>query len=326
MSLSKERLLSFYETMNRIRKFEEQAKESFAVGDVQGFVHLSNGEEAVPVGVSACLNEDDYITSTHRGHGHVIAKGADPKIMLAELCGRVDGYNKGKGGSMHIANRKLGILGANGIVGAGQVIAAGSALASKIRKDGKVTVCYFGDGASNEGTFHEALNFAAVHKLPVVFACSNNMYAISTRFNKSSNNINIADRAIGYGIPGAIVDGNDVEKVYTETKKAIERARNGEGPTLMEYKTFKHRGHYEGDPAPYRPEEELDEWMRRDPIALLRNRLLDEGIATEDEVAAVEKKTDDEIKAALDFALNSPFADEASVLKDLYSDIVEEGK
>ena len=326
MSLSKERLLSFYETMNRIRKFEEQAKESFAVGDVQGFVHLSNGEEAVPTGVSACLNENDYITSTHRGHGHVIAKGADLKIMLAELCGRVDGYNKGKGGSMHIANRKLGILGANGIVGAGQVIAAGSALASKIKKDGKVTICYFGDGASNEGTFHEALNFAAVHKLPVVFACSNNMYAISTRFNKSSNNINIADRAIGYGIPGAIVDGNDVEKVYEETKKAVARARNGEGPTLMEYKTFKKRGHYEGDPAPYRPEEELDEWMRRDPIVLLRNRLIDEGLATEDEVAAVEKKTDDEIKAALEFALKSPFADEASVLKDLYSDIVEEGK
>lgn len=312
--------------MNRIRKFEEQAKESFAVGDVQGFVHLSNGEEAVPTGVSACLNEDDYITSTHRGHGHVLAKGADPKIMLAELCGRVDGYNKGKGGSMHIANSKLGILGANGIVGAGQVIAAGAALASKIKKDRKVTICYFGDGASNEGTFHEALNFAAVHKLPVVFACINNMYAISTRLHKSSNNINIADRAIGYGIPGVIVDGNDVEKVYEETKKAVDRARSGEGPTLMEYKTFKHRGHYEGDPAPYRPEEELEEWLAKDPILLLRNRLLEQGIASEEEVAAVEKDTDDEIKAAHEFALESSFADEASVLKDLYSDIVEEGR
>ena len=326
MDLSKERLLEFYDMMNRIRRFEEQCKDSFALGEVQGFVHLSIGEEAVPTGVSACLNADDYITSTHRGHGHVLAKGADPKIMLAELCGRVDGYNKGKGGSMHIANRALGILGANGIVGAGQTISVGAALASKIKKDGKVTVCYFGDGASNEGSFHEALNFASVHKLPVIFACSNNMYAISTRFHRSSNNVNIADRAVGYGIPGVIVDGNDVVAVYEETQKAVERARSGEGPTLMEFKTFKHRGHFEGDAAAYRPVEELEEWLAKDPLTVMKTKLLADKIATEEELAVIEEKAIAEIAAAREFALNSPFADETSVLKDLYSDLVEEGR
>lgn len=326
MSLSKQKMLDLYEMMVRIRKFEEQAKDSFADGYVQGFVHLSIGEEAVPTGVCANLNDDDYITSTHRGHGHVLAKKAKTDIMLAELYGRADGYNRGKGGSMHIANRELGILGANGIVGAGQPISCGAALASKIRKDNKVTVCFFGDGASNEGTFHEALNAASAWNLPVVFVCTNNLYGISTRISRSSKNENIADRAVGYGIPGKIADGNDVVAVLEASKEAIDRARNGGGPTLLEFKSYRHRGHFEGDPGLYKPEEEQAEWMAKDPLIVMKNRLLNENIASAEEVQAVEDKITKEIAAAHEFAMKSPFPDPSTVLEDLYTDIIEEGR
>lgn len=325
MNLSKQEMLDLYEMMYRIRRFEEQAQESFADGYVQGFVHLSIGEEAVPTGVCANLKDSDYITSTHRGHGHVLAKKAKTNLMLAELYGRADGYNKGKGGSMHIANRELGILGANGIVGAGQPISCGAALASKIRKDDKVTVCFFGDGASNEGTFHEALNFASAHHLPVVFVCTNNLYAISTRITKTSNVENIADRAVGYGIPGIIADGNDVLTVYETAKEAIERARNGGGPTLLEFKSYRHRGHFEGDPGLYKPSDEQAEWIAKDPLKIMKNKLSDKNVNS-DEIVAIEEKVNKEIAAAHEFALNSPFPDESVVLQDVYTDFVEEGR
>jgi len=326
MNMTKQEMLDLYEMMVRIRRFEEKAQTSFADGYVQGFVHLSIGEEAVATGVCASLKEDDYITSTHRGHGHVIAKGAKTDIMLAELYGRADGYNKGKGGSMHIANRERGILGANGIVGAGQPISCGAALASKIRKDDKVTVCFFGDAASNIGTFHESINAASAWQLPVVFVCTNNLYGISTRITRSTNNENIADRALGYGIPGKIVDGNDVFAVYESAKEAIDRARNGGGPTLLECKSYRHRGHFEGDPGLYKPEEEQKAWLAKDPLLVMKSRIVDEKIATEEEVKAIEERIDKEIEAAHQFALNSPFPAETVVLEDVYTNLIEEGR
>lgn len=326
MQLSKAELLEMYRKMLTIRKFEDQAAESFETGDVQGFVHLSIGEEAVPTGVCAGLKVTDYITSTHRGHGHVLAKGADPKIMLAELCGRVDGYNHGKGGSMHIANIDLGVLGANGIVGAGQTLAVGAALATKMKGRDDVVVCFFGDGASNEGSFHESLNAAAIWKLPVVFVCTNNLYAISTRVDRSVSVENISDRAAAYGIPGKTADGNNVVEVYKVAKEAIERARRGEGPSLLEFKSFKWHGHFEGDAAGYRPIEELNEWKAKDPIARHRDYLLREGVATEDELTAIEQETTATIQEAIEFALNSEFPGEDSVVRDVYTDIVEEGR
>lgn len=326
MQLSKAEQLEMYRKMLMIRKFEDQAAESFETGDVQGFVHLSIGEEAVPTGVCANLKVTDYITSTHRGHGHVLAKGADPKIMLAELCGRVDGYNHGKGGSMHIASIDIGVLGANGIVGAGQTLAVGAGLATKLKKRDDVVVCFFGDGASNEGSFHESLNAAAIWKLPVVFVCTNNLYAISTRASYSVSVENISDRAAAYGIPGRTADGNNVLEVYEAAKEAIDRARRGEGPSLLEFKSYKWHGHFEGDAAAYRPEEELNEWKAKDPIARHRSHLLSSGLAREEELAAVEKEVTGTIQEALQFALNSEFADEASVVRDVYTDIVEEGR
>ncbi len=323
MGLTKEAKLRMFQQMDLIRKFENQAAESFSVGAVQGFVHLSNGEEAVAVGVSSNLRSDDIITSTHRGHGHVLAKGAKTDKMLAELCGRETGYNKGRGGSMHIASSNLGILGANGIVGAGQTLAAGAALASKIKKDDKVTVCYFGDAASNIGTFHESLNFASAYKLPVVYVVSNNGYGISTSIKKTSAVTDIASRAVGYGIPGVIVDGNDVEAVHEAAQVAIERARKGEGPTLLEFKTYRHNGHFQGDPAAYRPDGELEEWLKKDPVVLYRKVLLEEGIS-EEEIVAIENANTKEIKEGIEYALNSSFPDETSIGSDLYSDIIEE--
>jgi pyruvate dehydrogenase E1 component alpha subunit len=326
MELSKNQMLDLYKNMQRIRKFEEQACESFETGDVQGFLHVSIGEEAVPTGVCANLKKTDYITSTHRGHGHVLSKGADPKIMMAELCGRVDGYNHGKGGSMHIANIDLGILGANGIVGAGQTLSVGAALASKIRKTDEVTVCFFGDGASNEGTFHEALNAASLWGLPIVFVCTNNLYGISTRQDRSMNIKDISDRAVAYGIPGVTADGNDVIEVYKVAQEAINRARNGGGPTLLEFKSYKWRGHFEGDPGTYRPQEEVDEWKAKDPIKRMKMYLLENRIASDEELQKIEKAFELEMQEAIDFAMDSDFPEEESVLRDIYTDIIEEGR
>lgn len=250
-------MVESYRKMVLIRKFEMCASKLFAQNKLPGFLHLYVGEEAVATGVCSALEVTDYITSTHRGHGHLIAKGGDVKKMMAELFAKETGYCKGKGGSMHISDRDKGILGANGIVGAGIPIATGAAFASKYKGDGRVAVSFFGDGAANRGTFHEALNMAAAFKLPAVFVCENNLFAISVCARYHMAISDISDRAAAYGMPGYSIDGNDVELVYETTKAAVERARRGEGPTLIECKTWRHRGHYEGDPDDYRTAEEL---------------------------------------------------------------------
>ena len=247
MTINKEKLLDFYHTMVKIRLFEERIVDLYARGMVPGLAHLYIGEEAIAVGACAAIRPNDYITSTHRGHGHVIAKGADLKPMMAELFGKKTGYCKGKGGSMHIADIKIGILGANGIAGGGMPIAVGAGLSAKLRKTDQVTACFFGDGSSNNGTFHESLNFASVHKLPVVFICENNLYGISVSQAKHQAIKDIAVRAIAYDMPSAVVDGNDVVEVHQAVSKAVGRARAGEGPSLVECKTYRWRGHHEGE-------------------------------------------------------------------------------
>jgi len=274
INLPREKLVEMYRKMFEIRSFEEKVFELYAQNMVPGTIHLYAGEEAVAVGVCSNLRKDDYITSTHRGHGHCIAKGADPKRIMAEILGKKTGYCKGKGGSMHIADFKVGMLGATAVVGAGIPIAMGAGLSIKLRGTDQVVACFFGEGASNQGTFHEGINMAAIWKLPVIFVCENNLYAMGTRQSRVMLIENIADRAASYGIPGVTVDGNDVLAVYEAAREAVERARRGEGPTLIECKTYRHKGHSRVDPAKYRPKEEVEEWLRKDPIKRLREKLL----------------------------------------------------
>lgn len=325
--MTKQEMLDLYRTMFKIRRFEEQAVDSFADADIPGFVHLSIGQEATEAGVCALLGPKDYVTSTHRGHGHIIAKGGDLKKMMAELFARSDGYCRGKGGSMHISNIELGILGANGMVGAGLGLALGGAWAQKLDHSDKVTVCCFGDGASNEGLFHESLNMAALWDLPVIYVCENNGYAISTSTKRSMKLQDVAVRAAAYDIPYKVVDGNDAVAVYEAAKEAIEYARAGKGPYFIETKTFKYRGHFEGDAADYRSQEEVDYWMsdEMDPIPRMRRTMLAEGI-TQDEIDAIDNEVNDLIKEAVEFASNSPLLDISQTLVDVYSDIVEEGR
>ncbi len=313
-----------YRTMKKIREFETKAAELFAEGRIPGFVHLYIGEEAVATGVSANLKDSDYITSTHRGHGHIIAKGGDLKYMFAELFGRVTGYCKGKGGSMHIADADKGILGANGIVGAGHNIAVGAGLSSKYRGTDQVCVCFFGDGSTNQGTFHESLNMASIWKLPVIFVCENNLYGISMHQSRHQAIQDVADRAVAYNIPGVVVDGNDVLAVYEAANEAIDRARNGQGPTLIECKTYRHRGHFEGDPTVYRDKEEVQEWLEKDPILRLINYMLENNVATEDDIKNINKEIASEIDEAIKFAEESPFPPVEAAVEDIYTDIVEE--
>ncbi len=326
--MENKQLLDMYKTMQTIRKFEMQTSKSFAEGLVQGFVHLYIGEEAIATGVCAHLTNEDYITSTHRGHGHIIAKGADLKLMLAELCGRVTGYCKGKGGSMHIADTDLGILGANGIVGGGFNLACGAAFSAKAQKTDRVCVCFFGDGATETGAFHEAMNIASVWKLPVVFVNENNLYAISCKITKGMAIANTADRALAYNMPSATVDGNDVLAVYEAAKAAVERARNGEGPTFVECKTYRWRGHFEGEPDNYRPKEEIKEWKskEKDPIARFEKYLTENQVASEEDFKQIKGSIDEKIREALDFAINSPLPDQSTACTDVYTDIVEEGR
>src|SRR2546422_2339045 len=270
-TLDKSQLLRMYEQMETIRVFEERAGKEFASGKVPGFVHLYAGEEAVAVGVCAHLTDDDYITSHHRGHGHCIAKGVSLREMAAELLGREAGACRGKGGSMHIADVNKGMLGANGIVGGGFPLATGAGLTAKHNGRGQVAVCFFGDGAANQGTFHEGLNLAAIWKLPVVFVCENNGFAESTPVSYHCSASDIANRAGAYEIPGIVVDGLDVFAVYEAAGEAVARARRGEGPTLIEAKTYRYYGHFEGDTILYRTKEELDAYRQRDPIGALRH-------------------------------------------------------
>ncbi|MGI5907223.1 MAG: thiamine pyrophosphate-dependent dehydrogenase E1 component subunit alpha [Christensenellales bacterium] len=317
MEITPNQLIDFYTTMVRIRKFEQKAAEQFAAGKLPGFVHLYVGEEAVATGACANLNENDFITSTHRGHGHLIAKGGKLELMMAELYGKATGYCRGKGGSMHIADVDLGILGANGIVGAGQPISVGAAFACKYKGTDNVAVCFHGDGASNRGTFHEALNMAAVFKCPVVFVCENNMYGISN-YQKNHQTVNdIADRAASYGIPGASVDGNDVIAVYEAVNAAVNQARKGGGPSLVECKTWRHRGHFEGDPATYKDPKEQAEWLAKDPIPRLAKKLIEMKAATQADLDAIDAKIDAEIAKAVDFAEKSPWPDVSDLLTDV---------
>ncbi|MBP2665443.1 MAG: acoA [Firmicutes bacterium] len=319
MELSKQLLLGFYQTMSTIRTFESKTVELFAAGKVPGFVHLYIGEEAVATGVCANLTSKDYITSTHRGHGHLIAKGGKVDLMMAELFGKASGYCKGKGGSMHIADVELGILGANGIVGAGQPIATGAAFACKYRKSDSVVVCFFGDGAANRGTFHESLNLASIWNLPVVFVCENNMYGISNCQREHMNICDISDRSAAYGIPGVTVDGNDVVAVYETVAEAVKRARNGEGPSLVECKTWRWRGHFEGDPGAYKNPDEQAEWIKKDPIPRLAKQLLDLNYVTQAELDKMNDTINAQINAAVDFAETSPKPSPEDVLTDVFA-------
>ena len=319
MDIPREKLLLMYERMLKVRHFEDRVKVLFAAGEIPGNVHLYLGQEAVAVGACAPLNDDDYITSTHRGHGHIIAKGGDVKRMMAELYGKATGYNKGKGGSMHIADPSLGILGANGIVGAGLPIATGAGLSAKLRKSGQVTVCFFGDGASNQGTFHEAINIAAAFDLPVVYVCENNLYAVGTRQSDVRKVEDIADRGVGYDIPGLAVDGNDVVAVYEVCKEAVDRARAGMGPTLIECKTYRWRTHFEGEPDTYRPPEEVEAWIKREPIAPYRRLLIEQGVLTEAEADGIEANVVKELDEAVEFARQSPIPEPETALQGLWA-------
>ncbi|NFL95869.1 pyruvate dehydrogenase (acetyl-transferring) E1 component subunit alpha [Clostridium botulinum] len=322
--LNENSVVEMYKTMLKIRKFEQVAMNTFAEGKIPGFVHLYIGEEAVATGVCANLKDSDYITSTHRGHGHILAKGGDLKFMMAELFGKATGYCKGKGGSMHIADATKGILGANGIVGAGHNIAVGAGLSAQYRGTDQVCVCFFGDASTNQGTFHESLNMASVWKLPVVFVCENNLYGISMSQNRHQAIKDVADRGVAYNVPGIVVDGNDVFAVYEAAKEAIKKAREGKGPTLIECKTYRHRGHFEGDPCVYKPTEEQEEWLAKDPIPRFEKYLVENEILTEEKLKEVQNKVESQIDEAVDFANNSPYPELESVLEDVYTDIKEE--
>jgi pyruvate dehydrogenase E1 component alpha subunit len=320
-ALTKEVLLDLHHRMVRIRRFEEAAGDLSDQGKLAGIIHLYVGEEAVAAGVMAHLGDQDQITSTHRGHGHCVAKGGDFKRMMAELFGRSTGYCRGKGGSMHIADLDIGILGANGIVGGGPPIAVGSAWANKYRDNGNVTCCFFGDGASNEGTFHEAANMAALYKLPLVFICENNGYGEFTPQRNHQAVKDIADRAVGYGMPGVVVDGMDVVAVYEAAGEAIERARRGEGPSLIECKTYRFYDHVgkRGMGVSYRTDDEVMEWRRRDPIELFEGRLAEQGILSADEAKAVHDRVSAQLQEAISFAESSPLPDPSEVLTDVYT-------
>ena len=305
--------------MFRIRHFEEKVHELYLTDRLFGMSpHLSIGEEAVATGACKALRKDDYVVSTHRGHGHCLAKGTDMKLMMAEILGKETGYCKGRGGSMHIADVKTGNLGANGIVGAGLPIAAGAGLSIKYRETDQVCACFFGDAASNQGTFHESVNLCATFKLPVIFICENNIYGLSTPINKTSATPDIADRAKGYNIPGAIVDGMDPIAVYEEVARAVERARKGDGPSLIECKTYRFLGHGASDHRPYRTREEEKEWMEKGPIVRFKKRLVEEGVMTEDEIDTMQEETKKEAEEAGEYALNSPEPDPKDVEKYLY--------
>ncbi len=325
--LTHDKMINMYYTMCLIRAFEDRVHELFAQGKIPGFVHLYAGEEAVAVGVIANLKRGDFITSTHRGHGHCIAMGVDVRGMMAELFGRRTGTCKGKGGSMHIADFEKGMLGANGIVGAGGPLAIGAALALKYKGTDNVVVCFAGDGAQNQGAVLESLNLAAVWKLPVIFVVEDNQYAISLRSltpsalqPRVSTAKSVAERAIGFGIPSITVDGQDVLAVYEAAKAAVERARRGEGPSLLDCKTYRYYGHFEGDPMVYRSREEIEEWRKRDPILIFKDKLMRMGVATEELLNQIRTKAVSEVEEAVKFAEESPFPEPSEAYTDVFTD------
>ena len=321
MTLTTEKQLEILRSMQIIRRFEERASDDYQAGAIYGVVHCYIGEEAVAVGICSALNRDDQIISTHRGHGHCLAKGADLNRMMAELYGRQAGYCKGKGGSMHIADFSIGMLGANGIVAGGIPIVTGAGLAAQLEGKGRVAVSFFGDGASNAGPFHESINIAATWKLPMLYVCENNLYSAGTTAAETLALSDVAARAAGYGIPGVVVDGNDVMAVYEAAEAAVNRARAGQGPTLIECKTYRWRGHTErpGQEDP-RPQDEIETWRQRDPINRFAANLMDQGVLTEE----AWQKMDAEILAAIEdavkFAEESPFPDPGAAVEDVFAE------
>jgi len=318
--LSRDSMVGLLETMVRIRTFESRVEELFLNRKIVGFVHLYIGEEAIATGVMANLRKDDWITSTHRGHGHAIAKGARIDRMMAELFARKTGYCKGKGGSMHIADFSVGMLGANGVVGGGYNIAVGAALSSVIRKTDQVAACFFGDGASNRGTFHEALNMASVWKLPVLFVNENNQYASTTPSSYGVSVPRIADRAKGYAMEGYTVDGNNVIEVYNAAAALVDAARKGKGPALLECMTYRIKGHFVGDPEKYRTKEEVKKhFEENDPIKRYTQYLKEKGIVDDSEFEAIKKRAANELAEAEKFAEDSPYPDPTDAREDLFS-------
>ena len=321
--LSAEEMVRLYAEMTMLRKFELAAQIACRRGETPGFLHLYIGEEATAVGICAHLRKTDWITSTHRGHGHALAKGMDPKVLMAELYGKSGGSVGGRGGTMHLYQRSIGLFGTNGVVASGAPQAVGAAIAARHMGTDGVAVAFFGDGATSHGAFHEALNFAGVQKAPVILVCENNLYATATPLSSITLNPEIASRAAAYGIPGVAVDGNDVVAVWTVMKQAAERARRGEGPTLIESKTYRTVGHHEGDTVTgtYRTQEEVDAWLKRDPVTTFRSRLVDEfGVATDKTLAAIEKRIDDEVAGSVEFARASAEPDPTTVMRHTYAD------
>ncbi len=320
MKISKKDKVEIYKKMLTIRTFEEKARELFEKNLIPGFIHLSIGQEASSVGSCSVLRDDDYIATTHRGHGHLIAKGADLTKMFAELFGKRSGYCKGKGGSMHIADFSRGILGANGVVGGGFPIIVGAGLSIKLRNTSQVGVVFFGDGAANRGTFHEACNMAAIWKLPIVFVCENNLYASTTPVDYALAGGSVAKRACAYGIPGQVVDGSDVLEVRRAVDRAVKRAREGKGPSIVENKTYRFRGHFEGDPQKYRSEEEVQRFMKEyDPIERFKKRLTNEKVLTRALDRQIRADIKEAIENAVQIALESPDPSPSEALTDLYA-------
>lgn len=319
MKLNKDVKIDLYKCMVRIRTFEDNTTTIFAGGEMPGFLHLSQGEEAVAVGTCANLEIEDAIFTTHRGHGCIIAKGADLKPMMAELFGRIDGCCKGRAGSMHFADVKTGCMGSNGVVGEGMRLAIGTAFAQKYKKTKNVTAVYFGEGATGTGAFHESFNMAATLNLPVIFVCSINLYAQMTHKSVHIAIENVADRAAGYGAPGVTIDGNDVELVYEEALKAVKHTRAGKGPYLIECKTYRHHGHFEGDPCNYRPEGELEEWLKKDPVVLYEKKLKKEGVLDDKQIKALKDAAQKEIDEAVELARKSPQPEVEELYRDIFA-------
>ncbi len=317
--IENEKLKEIYITMVRIRAFEERAIAEYRKGLCPGFIHSSIGQEAIPAAVCAFLRKDDYILTTHRGHGDIIAKGARFDKMFAELFAKETGYCKGRGGSMHIVATDLNMLGATAIVGAGVPIASGVALGCKMQNLDRVTVCFLGDGATCTGAFHEGLGLATIFELPVVFVCENNQYAMSTPQKDYTKLKHLADRAKAYGVPGITVDGNDAVTVAKVANKAIEKARGGRGPTLIDAVTYRYYGHHMGDPGiSYRTKEEIEEWRKRDPIKRLQNHLLEAKLITESEINEIQSSVTKELDKAVKFATESPEPRTEDALNDIY--------
>jgi len=317
-SLDKKTLLWMYDTMVTIRRFEEQSRREADAGKLRG-MHSSIGQEAVPTGISVHLRDDDFVLGTHRSHHHCIAKGVDLKQMMAELLGKATGTNKGKGGTMHIADVTKGMLGANGVVGSNIPVAVGAALSARVRGTDQVAVVYFGDGASNQGTFHEAINLAAIWKLGVLFVCENNRYAQATPFEYAVAGASVANRAAAYDIPGIVCDGQNVLEMYEVGAQAVERARSGKGPTLIEAQTYRYMGHFGADnPLAYRLQDEEAEFKAKDCLARHRQYLLTNGYASDADLAAIDQKALDDVAEATKFANESPFPPPEALLEDVY--------